>query len=333
MPKVTILIVNYNGEGLIGSCLDALERQNYDDFAIVIVDNNSSDGSLNNIEKFLGKSSIASRIKTVPLTKNLGFAGGNDEALKYAEGEYIALINPDAEAGPSWLEQLVVTMDLHPQVGLCASKLVVYGSDVIDSAGDECSTAGVGFKRGEGDPDTEYQELEYVFGACGGAALYRSKMLEEIGFFDEDFFIINEDSDLNFRAQLAGWKCLYVPEAVVHHKVSSIIGKMSEAMVYYSVRNSLYVYVKNMPVKLMIRYSHHKVLQEAGTLLYFMRHGKLRPCLRGYIDFFIKLPGLCEKRKKIKKLRKVTDIYIKKMMTPLLSRKFFKKQINKLLHH
>ena len=244
MPKTSILIVNYNGERLIESCLDALERQSYDDFEIIIVDNYSSDGSLNKIEKLLEKSSIAPRIKIIPLAKNLGFVGGNNEALKYAEGKYIALINPDAEAEPSWLEQLVSTMDLHPLVGLCASKLVVYGMDVIDSAGDECSTAGVGFKRGEGEADTAYQELEYVFGACGGAALYRRKMLTEIGFFDDDFFIVNEDSDINFRAQLAGWKCLYVPKALVYHKVSSIIVKMSEARVYYSVRDNIYVYMK-----------------------------------------------------------------------------------------
>lgn len=326
MPKVSILIVNYNGEGLIETCLDALERQSYDDFDIVIVDNNSSDGSPNSIEKFLEKSPLASRAKFSPLNKNLGFAGGNNEALKYAEGEYISLINPDAEASADWLKELVNAMDSHPEVGICASKLVVYGQDIIDSAGDECSTTGIGFKRGEGEPAVQYQDLEYIFGACGGAVMYRRKMLKEIGFFDDDFFIIHEDSDLNFRAQLAGWKCLYVPKAVVYHKVSSIIGKLSEVMVYYSVRNSLYVYMKNMPVKLMLRYSHHKVLQEAGTLLYFMRHGKLRPCLRGYIDFFIKLPVLCEKRRKIKIMRKVTDIYLKEMMTPLLSREFFKKQ-------
>ena len=332
MPKISILIVNYNGKGLIESCLDALEKQSYNNFEIIIVDNNSSDGSLNNIEKFLGKSLIALRIKIIPLAENLGFAGGNNEALKYAEGEYISLINPDAEASADWLKELVNAMDSHPEVGICASKLVVYGQDIIDSAGDECSTTGIGFKRGEGEPAVQYQDLEYIFGACGGAVMYRRKMLEEIGFFDDVFFIIHEDSDLNFRAQLAGWKCLYVPEAVVYHKVSSIIGKMSDAMVYYSVRNSLYVYMKNMPVKLMIRYFHHKVLQEAGTLLYFMRHGKLRPCLRGYIDFFIKLPVLCEKRRKINKLRKVTDSYLKEMMTPLLSRKFFKKQMTKLLY-
>lgn len=330
MLKASILIVNYNGEGLIESCLDSLEKQTFDNFEIIIVDNKSSDNSLNQIKQYLGISSIAPRIKVIPLTTNIGFAGGNNEALKYANGEYIFLINPDTEASVDWLGKLLSAMDSHPQVGMCASKLLVYGQDIIDSAGDGCSTAGVGFKRGEGQTDTAYRELEYVFGACGGAVLYRKKMLEEIGFFDDDFFIINEDSDLNFRAQLAGWKCLYVPEAVVYHKVSSIIGKMSEAMVYYSVRNSLYVYMKNMPWKLIIRYLHHKILQEAGSFLFFLRHGKIRPCLRAYLDFLKKLPILVKKRRKINKQRKVTDIYLMEMMTPLLSRKFFKKQMTKL---
>lgn len=330
MPKISILIVVYNCEDLIEACLYSLEMQVYQDFEIIIVDNKSSDNSLTNIYRSLKSSPIAPKTKIISLNNNLGFAGGNNEAFRYAVGEYISLINPDAEASSGWLKELVTVMDSHPEIGICASNLVVYGQNIIDSTGDECSTTGVGFKRGEGELSVNNQNLEYVFGACGGAVMYRRKMLEEIGFFDDDFFIIHEDSDLNFRAQLAGWKCLYVPKAVVYHKVSSIIGKMSEVMVYYSVRNSLYVYMKNMPAKLMIRYFHHKMLQEVGALLYFMRHGKLKSYSKAYFDFLSILPLVRKKRNEIQKLKKVSDQYLKSVMIPLVSRKLFKKQVEKL---
>ena len=153
-----------------------------------MVDNGSQDGSLLDIRRFLEESPIGSSVKLVPLERNLGFAGGNIEGLKHADGEYIALLNNDAAPDKNWLGELVMAMDSDPMVGICASKLIVHGSEIIDSAGDGFSTSLKGFKRGTGEKSFLYNKREFVFGACAGAALYRRKMIEEIGFLDEDFF-------------------------------------------------------------------------------------------------------------------------------------------------
>jgi GT2 family glycosyltransferase len=184
MPRVTLIIVNYNGQGLIRDCLKGLERQSFKDFKVVVVDN----GSLLDIRRFLEESPIGSLVKLVPLERNLGFAGGNVEGLKHADGNYIALLNNDAAPDKNWLGELVMAMDSDPEVGICASRLIVHGSEIIDSAGDGFSTSLKGFKRGEGEAASLFNRVEYVFGACAGAPLERRKMIEKIGFLDEDFF-------------------------------------------------------------------------------------------------------------------------------------------------
>ena len=253
MPRVSIIVINYNGKGFIANCFEALGRQCFEEFEIVIVDNGSLDDSLYQIKRFLKESSIGSLVKLIPRNKNKGFAGGNLEGLKHTNGEYVALLNNDTEPDEKWLEELVKAMDSNPEVGICASKLIVYGSDIVDSAGDAYSRSLKGFKRGEEDGWKKFDRQEYVFGACAGTALYRREMLGEIGFFDKEFFLIYEDTDLNFRAQLYGWKVLYVPTAIVHHKVRCTIGKMSDMPIYYTLRNSEFVRIKNIPFGVFIR--------------------------------------------------------------------------------
>ena len=123
---------------------------------------------------------------------------------------------------------------------------------------------------------------EPVFGACGAAVLYRRRMLDEIGFLDEDFFLYDEDTDLNFRAQLAGWKCIYVPTAVAYHVANATSRRLSDLHVYYHTRNLEFVWIKNMPFEIMLRFAHHKVIQELGSLCYLcLRHGKWGPFFSG----------------------------------------------------
>ena len=245
--RVSVIIVTYNSAAFIRGCLEALEGQAFHDFEVIVVDNGSTDDTLELVSSY----SEVNRI--IEERSNLGFAGGNNLGATYARGEYIALLNPDTIAEPHWLSSLVDAMDAHPEVGICASKLLVYGSEVIDSAGDGCLAIGRGFKRGEGKDTGMYSRDEYIFGACGGAMMIRRAVIDEIGFFDLDFFLIYEDTDFCFRAQLAGWKCFYVSDAVVWHKVRSSIGEMSDMAVYYSARNALYVWWKNMPTWLVVK--------------------------------------------------------------------------------
>jgi len=253
MINVSVVLINYKVGNVVLDCLKALEGQSFKDFEILIIDNGSSDDSLGQIERLLEGNQLADSIKLIAFKKNLGFAGGGSEGLKHTNSEYIALLNNDTEPDQNWLKELVMAMDSDFNVGICASKLIVFGTDIIDSAGDGFSTFLKGFKRGEGREASLYNRKEFIFGAYAGAALYRRKMIDEIGFLDEDFFLIHEDTDLNFRAQLRGWKVLYVPTAVVYHKVRSSIGQMSDMAVYYTLRNSELVRIKNIPLGVFIR--------------------------------------------------------------------------------
>ena len=333
MARISIIVVNYDGKELIGSCLKALERQRSKDFEVVTVDNNSSDGSLFEIQRFLKKSPMGPHVKLVPLGKNLGFAGGNLTGLKHASGEYVALLNNDTDPDTKWLGELVKGMDNDPKVGICASKLIVYGSDMIDSAGDAFSFLLKGFKRGEGEGSNLFNKREHVFGASAGAALYRRKMIDEIGFFDEDFFLIHEDTDLNFRAQLYGWKVLYVPTAIVYHKGRSSIGNMSDTAVYYTLRNSEFVKMKNVPFAIFVRCFPEFIIGMLTEFIYFaIKHKRLRLYLKAKVDAIKMLPKMLKKRAVIMKNRKVSHRDLLNVMTPVWRMDFLMTKMKKFLH-
>ena len=333
MPKVSIIIVNYNEKALIKDSLKALLRQSLGDFEAVIVDNASSDGSLYEIKRFLAETSKAFLVKLIHLDKNLGFTGGNIEGLKYAEGEYIALLNNDTEADRRWLAELVEAMDTDPKSGICASKMIVYGTDIIDCAGDGFSTALKGFGEGEQKESFLYNKRRYIFGACGGAALYRRKMIEEIGFLDEDFFLIHEDIDLNFRAQLNEWKVLYVPTAIVYHKVRSSIGHMSDMAVYYTLRNSEFVRLKNIPLAIFIRCFPEFVVGILAEFIYFViKHKRIGLYFKAKKDAIRMFPKMLKKRTVIMKNRKASDKYLLSIMTPVWQKNYLIAKIKKFLY-
>ncbi len=295
--NVSIIIVTYNSENIIMSCLLSLLNQTYKDFEIIIVDNASTDLTCNQVTSFEN-----SNIKLIRSSVNEGFTGGNIKGLNYVtdESKYIALLNPDTEAVPTWLGALLYALDKHNDVGICASKLIAHDTNLIDSAGDGCTTTCKGYKRGEGLPDNMYNKSEYVFGACGGAMLMRRKVIESIGFLDNDFFLIHEDTDFCFRAMLHGWKTLFVPEAIVYHKVRSSIGKMSDMAVYYSIRNSQYVWFKNMPTRLMFKYLPQKIIQDIACFYYFVvKHHKHKPYFQATFDFIQAIPRLLKIRRHI----------------------------------
>lgn len=332
MSQVSVIVVNYNGRGIVGACLEALLRQSYEAREVIVVDNNSCDGSLNDIQRIMKKDSTDS-FKLISLNKNIGFASSNLEGLKHALGEYIGLLNNDTDPDNRWLEELVRVMDNDPKVGVCGSKLIVYGTDIIDSAGDGFSKALRGFKRGEGEKASLYNEREYIFGACAGAALYRRKMIEEIGFLDEDFFLIHEDTDLNFRAQLHGWKVLYVPTALVYHKVRSSIGPMSDIAIYYTLRNSEFVRIKNVPLAIFVKCFPEFVIGMLTEFIYFaIKHRRLRLYFKAKMDAIRMLSRMLKKRAVIMKSRKVGHGYLLNMITPVWQKDFLMTKIKKFLY-
>jgi GT2 family glycosyltransferase len=334
MLKVSVIVVNYNREDLVIDCLAALGEQLLKDFEIILVDNGSTDNSLYKIKRVLENRRPSTHIKLVPMSANMGFTGGNLVGLSETEAEYVALLNNDTVPDKHWLGSLVNIMETTPDVGICASKMLIYGTDTIDSAGDGFATSLKGFKRGEWENEGEYDTGEYVFGACAGAALYRRKMIQEIGFFDQDFFLIQEDTDLNLRAQLAGWKVKYVPSAVVYHKVRSTIGHMSDTAIYYSLRNSELVRIKNIPFLLFLRCLPEFAIGEILDFIYFaLKHRNFQTYVKAKIAVLKSLRKALKKRGDImRRIKKVDNKYLYSIMTPVWNKKFFTMKIKKFLH-
>jgi GT2 family glycosyltransferase len=292
----SIIVVNWNGVGYLEECLRCLSSQSYTNREIILVDNGSSDSSVPFVRQHFPE------VKILELEENTGFTGGNLAGLKIASGELIALVNNDARVEQGWLEHLIQPMVEDLKVGICASKLIIDGTDKLNSAGDAITTAAVGFNRGLRTHRSLYDAPEPVFSACGAAVLYRRRMLDEIGFLDEDFFLYDDDTDLSFRAHLAGWDCMYVPAAVAYHKVNAASVRLSDQQVYYHARNLEFVWIKNMPAGLMLRFAHHKLIQEIGAFCYLcIRHTKWRAYFRAKRDALKMLPAMLKKRVQIQR--------------------------------
>jgi hypothetical protein len=310
MPcAITVIIVNWNGKEWIGECLEGLRRQTYGDFAVVMVDNGSADGSVEYVKRAYPE------VAVIPLKKNYGFCLANNLALAQVDSKYVALLNNDVVPSPGWLERLAGAMEAFPEAGSATSKFLYYDRpDIIDRAGDGYSRAGAGVLRGRGETADRYNRLEWVFGACGGASIYRTEMLKKIGLFDPDFFIIYEDVDLSFRAQLMGYRCLYVPEAVVRHRASRSIGYDSPRSVYYGHRNLEWVYIKNIPSSLFVKTFLHHLCYNSIAFVFFLVKGRLKSFLAAKKDALKEIRRVMGERREIQRRKKVSDDYIWRLL-------------------
>ena len=303
-PKVTVIIVNWNGEHFLFRCLSALMSQTVKPQEIILVDNASSDGSLEVARRFPA-------VRLLAQDRNTGFARGNNLAIEAAaaECEWIALINPDAFAEPRWLEALLVAAESNPRFDVFGSKLINASAPLLlDGAGDVYHVSGLVWRMGHGIPASALQGFEYeVFSPCAAAALYRRSALLEVGGFDEDFFCYVEDVDLGFRLRLAGYRCLYVPKSVVHHVGSGTTGgKNSDFSVYHGHRNLVWTYVKDMPGILFWIFLPLHLAMNLVVLAVFAWRGQGRVILRAKRDALIGLPGMWKKRRLVQSKRKVS---------------------------
>jgi GT2 family glycosyltransferase len=305
LDLASVIIVNWNGRKFLPECLESLLYQAYRHFSIILVDNGSTDGSVDFVVQNYPE------VHTIALPKNVGFSVANNIALKTVKTEYVALLNNDAVADPLWLQSLLGALESYPEAGFAASKMLFYDNpEIIDRVGDVYTRAGTGLLRGRGMRADSYNAREWVFGACAGAALYRTQMLRDIGIFDEDFFLLYEDVDLSFRAQLKGYKCLYVPEAIVHHKGSSSIIYDSPISVYYSHRNLEWVYIKNMPAGLILKSIFPHIIYDMAAFFFFTARGRSKYFIKAKWDALKGLKKALKKRRQIQRSRIVDDDYI-----------------------
>jgi GT2 family glycosyltransferase len=232
--------------------------------------------------------------------QNLGFAGGNNEAIRATESEFIATLNNDAVPDRDWLTKLVVAIETGARVGMCASKMVRADDPrILDACGVEVDRAGIGWNRcsGEQDPGEERAPYE-IFGACAGAALYRRSMLEEVGLFDDDYFAYYEDVDLAWRAQRAGWRCLYVPLARVVHHHSSTGREGSPFKGYHLGRNKVWTAIKNYAWPAWLWYLPAILGYDIAAWGYGLLRGDVHP-LRGRLAALASLGSMLRKRRAI----------------------------------
>jgi GT2 family glycosyltransferase len=314
---VSIIILNWNGLEHLKICLPSVIRQSYKNIEIIVVDNASTDGS----SEYVRQNYDA--VKLVCNSTNVGFSKGNNVGIQIASGKYIAVLNNDTELEPNWVGSLVEVAEEHPEAGMFACKILsYYDRNLIDCVGHLIYLDGLSRGRGRGEIDEgQYNLIDEVAFPSGCAALYRKEMLEQIGLFDERFFIYVEDSDLGMRGRLAGWKCLYVPNAIVYHKYSATMGGYSPQKAFLIERNRLWFVVKNFPLTMIMFSFYHTFLrylfQTYDALFGSGASSKLvsneskwtaiSVLFKAYCSALIGMPEMLKKRREIRKQKRVTN--------------------------
>lgn len=240
--KVTIIIPNYNGLKFMEPCFKALRAQSDQNFELLVVDNGSTDGSVNWLKDH--------EIPSIFLEENTGFSGAVNVGIRESVTPYVILLNNDTEPEPDYVREMVKAIERSPRIFSVSSKMIqLYHKDLMDDAGDMYSLLGWAYQRGVGQKSSGYKRACRVFSACAGAAIYRREVFDKIGVFDEDHFAYLEDIDVGYRAKICGYENWYCPKAVVYHVGSGTSGsKYNSFKVKLAARNNLYLNYKNMPL-------------------------------------------------------------------------------------
>jgi GT2 family glycosyltransferase len=309
--RASVIIPSGNGRRHLPVCLAALRRQSFDDFEVILVDNNSSDDSVAFVDQEFPE------VRVLPLPYNGVFAGAVNAGIRRSRGEVIVLLNNDTEVEPEWLAELVGALEREPEASMAASKMLLFDKrDTLHSAGDFYGLDGVPGSRGVWRRDEgQYDQDRWVFGACGGAAAYRRSMLRDVGLFDEDLVAYCEDVDLNLRARLRGHACVFAPRARVYHRLSAT-GSGPFAS-YYCGRNFVYVLAKDVPDRIVRRYWRRMLGAQLRLAAEAARHGRepaARARLRGQAAGFRLLPRALAKRRAVQPRARVSPEALERLM-------------------
>jgi GT2 family glycosyltransferase len=310
---VSVVIPTLAADSRLRECLDSLDRQTRRDFEVIVVDN-SGQGSVR-------RQGVAASVRVIENRRNIGFGAAINQGFEASTAPFLATLNDDAAAHPRWIEALADAIERRPDAGMCASQVRLFGEHRLDSAGMLVARDGSSKQRGNGHPPEDFPVAEEALFPSASAALYRRAMLEAIGAFDSRFFLYCEDTDLGLRARWAGWKCLYVPEAVVEHHYSHSAGGASPLKAYYVERNRLFVLVKNFPLGMLLaapfvtlaRYLWHAwyLVEGRGSAARFRAEGHAGPkmawyVLRAHASLLAHLPRLWRERREIRRRARIT---------------------------
>jgi GT2 family glycosyltransferase len=310
--KISVIVLNWNGRQFLPECLDSLAAQTIGDFEVVLVDNGSTDGSARCLREDYPW------VKLIELPINIGFAAGNNCGFEAATGEFIVALNNDTRLEPDFLAELLTVAQASPKVGMVAAKMLNYFErERIDAIALKIGINGLGYNIGYGEQDLgQYDGTVTAFGPCGGAALYRRTMIEQIGFFDPEFFAYYEDFDLAWRGRLAGWECACAPRAVVYHVHSATSGEWSPFKVYQTHRNKWYVIVKNWPSSLIFRRLPSLLFADVASFALALARGRGSAALRARLDFLRNLSSLLRKRVQVQRKQVLSDRQVGQLFSP-----------------
>ncbi len=278
MKKATIIIPNYNGLKFMEMCMSALEKQTYKDFEILVVDNGSTDGSVEWLKE--------NEIPSIFLPENTGFSGAVNVGIKASKTPFVILLNNDTEAKEGYVEALIREIERSPKIFSVSPKMIqLYHKELMDDGGDMYSIMGWAYQRGVGQEIERYNRACNVFSACAGAAIYRREVFEEIGYFDEMHFAYLEDIDVGYRAKIAGYYNRYCPSAEIYHVGSGTSGsKYNEFKVRLAARNNVYLNYKNMPGWQLLLNSIPIGLGILGKYFFFKKKGFEKEYVGGVLE-------------------------------------------------
>jgi len=321
-PNISVIIVSWNSAIYLPRCLSALVAQSYRDFEVLIVDNGSSDNAILNVED----SYPTLDLRVERLEKNTGFAVANNIGARLVQGKWLALLNADAFPEPDCLKQLLQAVDDNPEFTFFASRQIQANTpELLDGTGDAYHVSGLAWRENYNNLASKYgMQSGEVFSACAAAALYLRDDFMKVGGFDEDYFSYHEDVDLGFRLRLTGGRCLYVPQAVVHHVGSASTGKTSDFSYYYGHRNLVWTFFKDMPAVLFWIYLPVHMLMNIYLSASYLFKEKRSIILKSKVDAFRVLPAILRKRKYVQQLRSVSTreihrVMIKELFAPYLT--------------
>ena len=316
-----MVIPTLAADSRLQECLASLERQTRRDFEVIVVDNSG--------QGLVRRRGVAAGVRVIENSRNQGFGAAINQGFEASTAPYLATLNDDAAAHPRWLDALLGAIARRPDAGMCASQVRLFGEHRLDSAGMLVARDGSSKQRGNGRPPEDFPVAEETLFPSGSAALYRRAMLEAVGGFDHRFFLYCEDTDLGLRARWGGWKCLYVPEAVVEHHYSHSAGGASPLKAYYVERNRLFVLVKNFPADMLLaapfstlaRYLWHAwyLLQGRGSAARFRAAGHAGPrmvwyVVRAHAALLAHVPRLWLERREIRRRARITPAVFRHLL-------------------
>ncbi len=313
---ISVVVLNWNGGRLMEECLVSLRTQTYSPVEIIVVDNASIDGSVDLIKKSFPE------VKLIVNAGNLGFGGGNNVGIRAARGRYVMILNNDTRLDPRCIEELKKSIEKDKRYGASASKILLDGKGgLLDAAGINICKDGLSIGRGRLESADRYSTEKEVFFASGCACLFRREMLDDVGLFDEDFFAYADDTDMGWRARLAGWRCIYNPEAIVYHSHSASSSAYSHLKAFLVERNRIWVAIKYFPFSLLIVGQFHTLeryfYQAYGALFGKGAAGRFTKEFSGlqlvkilgkvYLSAFKTVPGVFKKRAQMRLRRRISD--------------------------